>query len=462
MADDARFAETVYRHSGLKLNHIRPQDVNEMIDDLCKLAGVSNSAHLLPVLENRPTTDPLWQFILKRVTVGETYFFRNIAQYDILRSDILPELIARRREMGFLHLNIWSAGCSTGEEPYTLAIMLRELIPDIDSWTITIRGTDINNNALETAKKGIYRSNSFRRETPEYLQSRYFIERANSTYELIPEIRDMVRFSTLNLIADDYPSFTSGTMHQDIIICRNVTIYFDEETTQTVINRFHEGLTDHGWLIVGHSEPVATEYREFIARNLRNHIFYQKITRPIISVIQTNTMPQVRVEPKPVAKKPAKKPANTPKPMASASKPKSTAKPDPSVSPEITIDRVREAVNKEDWGTALEWLATLEKDFPMDSQVHYLRGLILMHSGELDKARQSLRRSLYCDPTFAMAHYTMGELHFQMKNHKEANRCWVLAQRAVAGLENDTLLPQGDDLTVEMFRDLLAMRMTTA
>lgn len=450
MVDDIRLAETVYRHSGLKLDHMRPQDIEDIVSAMCDQAQVKNFDALLRLMETLPTSDAIWQSLLKRVTVGETYFFRNLAQCNILRSDILPELIERRREMGFLHLNIWSAGCSTGEEPYTIAIILRELISDIENWTITIRGTDINTNSLEIAQKGIYRANAFRRETPDYIQSRYFVEQSPTAYELKPEIRKMVRFSTLNLIVDDYPSFTSGTMHQDIIICRNVTIYFDDETTQTVINRFHEGLTDQGWLIVGHSEPVATNYREFVTRNLNNHIFYQKVIRPIVDVIPARTQQtQGRAlpdKPKTEQALPAKK-----HPTVKASK--------PIISPEITIDNVRQAVNREDWDNALEWLSTLEKGYPMDSQVHYLRGLILMHSGELDKARQSLRRSLYCDPSFALAHYTMGELQFQLNNLKEANRCWMLAQRAVAGLDNDTLLPKGDDLTVEMFRDLLAMRM---
>ena len=130
------------------------------------VGDVLDLAELLARLADLPITAAIWQRFIRIVTVAETYFFRDLSQINALRYSVLPQLIEQRRADGQLELRLWSAGCSTGEEPYTLAILLRELIPDFSSWKITILATDLNLNHLERARNGVFRPWSFRAETP--------------------------------------------------------------------------------------------------------------------------------------------------------------------------------------------------------------------------------------------------------------------------------------------------------
>src|SRR5215467_13420224 len=131
-------------HTGLAVSDTKSEDVAQAINKLMRAHHVSGIPALLATLSRTATTDPLWQALIDIVTVGETYFFRNEAQFQALRSEIFPPLIARRRESGNKYLRLWCAGCATGEEPYSLAILLRELLPDYRTWHITLLATDIN------------------------------------------------------------------------------------------------------------------------------------------------------------------------------------------------------------------------------------------------------------------------------------------------------------------------------
>jgi len=149
---------------------------------------------------------------------------------EALRHTVLPAIIQERRQKNFKQLRIWSAGCATGEETYTLAMLLAELLPDIQQWSISLLSTDINAAYLAFAQKGIYTKRSFRGETPSELAQTWFIQN-EGRYQVKPEIRRLVTFAPLNLIEDEYPSFANHTTNMDLIVCRNITIYFDKPTT---------------------------------------------------------------------------------------------------------------------------------------------------------------------------------------------------------------------------------------
>jgi chemotaxis protein methyltransferase CheR len=215
---------------------------------------------------------PGWEAILTQLTIGETYFFRNGAQFDALREHILPELFDRRDSLRTLRL--WSAGCATGEEPYSLAILLSELLPSDHSWNASILATDINPVFLARAREALYGNWSFR-ETPDELRTRYWAEE-QGRWRLRSDIRRMVSFTRLNLAEPCFPAIANGTSAMDIIICRNVTIYFDEATTRQIAERFFGALTPGGWLIVGHAEPQASVYHQFEVHNFPNTVVYRK------------------------------------------------------------------------------------------------------------------------------------------------------------------------------------------
>ncbi|HNP69618.1 MAG TPA: protein-glutamate O-methyltransferase CheR [Kouleothrix sp.] len=213
-----------------------------------------------------------WEIVLAHLTIGETYFFRNQAQFDVLREQILPELLERRAKTRALR--VWSAGCATGEEPYSVAMLLGESLPDPESWQVSILATDLNPQFLARARDGLYGSWSFR-DTPERLREQFFTPEHNR-WRLSAGIRNMVSFARLNLVEPGYPAILNGTYGQDIILCRNVTIYFEEATTRQIIDRFYDALFPGGWLFVGHAEPQADIYQRFEVHNFPKTILYRK------------------------------------------------------------------------------------------------------------------------------------------------------------------------------------------
>jgi chemotaxis protein methyltransferase CheR len=234
--------------------------------------GTTSHRTLTELYADAAAGGPGWEALLAHLTIGETYFFRNGAQFDALREHILPELLERRDALRTLRL--WSAGCATGEEPYSLAILLSELLPSDNSWNASILATDINPVFLARAREASYGNWSFR-ETPDELRMRYWAEE-QGRWRLRPDIRRMVSFMRLNLAEPSFPAITNGTSAMDIIVCRNVTIYFDEATTRQIAERFFTALTPGGWLIVGHAEPQASVYHQFEVHNFPNTVVYRK------------------------------------------------------------------------------------------------------------------------------------------------------------------------------------------
>jgi chemotaxis protein methyltransferase CheR len=197
----------------------------------------------------------------------------------------LPELIQRRQATR--HLRIWSAGCATGEEPYSIAMTLADLLPTNEFWQVSILATDINSQFLARARDGLYSNWSFR-ETPDAVRERFFTPEQNR-WRLYPAIRQMVTFARLNLAEPCFPAILNGTYAQDLILCRNVTIYFDEATTRQLLERFYSTLLPGGWLIVGHAEPQASTYQQLELHNFPQTVAYRKrldapVFSPLVSI----------------------------------------------------------------------------------------------------------------------------------------------------------------------------------
>ncbi len=209
--------------------------------------------------------------LIDNLTTNETYFFRESAQLKAFSEEILPELrdsLSDRRKA----LRIWSAGCSTGEEPYTIAILLLESGDWWRDWQIEILGSDINQRVLHTARKGVYKKSAHRATRPDML-AKYFIVDEKGDYRIIDQVKELVSFSCLNLL-DPYK--TSLISHMDIIFCRNVIIYFDREAKKKVIGSFYQKLRDGGYLLLGHSESLINVSNAFILRTLKHDMVYQK------------------------------------------------------------------------------------------------------------------------------------------------------------------------------------------
>ena len=193
----------IVRKTGLFFQENKREDLQAVLQDrLGVLRRFTGLGAYLAFLESEEDGGRELRGLVSRLTVGETYFFRNRGQFDALRDQILPEIIKRRRGKQQC-LRIWSAGCSTGEEPYSLAILVRELLADIDDWKIHLLATDINEDALAAAREGIYRNWSFR-EVEDHYRRHYFTP-DGAVSRIRPEVQSMVTFRYLNLVDDHYP-----------------------------------------------------------------------------------------------------------------------------------------------------------------------------------------------------------------------------------------------------------------
>lgn len=236
-----------------------------------------------------------WKELTQLLTTGESYFFRDRGQINLLKNRILPELIKQKQQASFAQgktkptLRIWSAGCSTGEEVYSLAILIQELIPDWQQWQILILGTDINPESVETAKRGIYSSWSFRLVEPQ-IQLRYF-QQHQTNWKISEQIHPMVTFRLGNLIKDSFPNRNYDLHSMDLIICRNVFIYFDAESIAVVLAKFYQTLNPEGYLITGHAELQGQDLGQLRAKVLPESVVYQRSQDlPISSILPSQIL----------------------------------------------------------------------------------------------------------------------------------------------------------------------------
>lgn len=209
--------------------------------------------------------------LARYLSVGETYFFREKAGLELFTNKIIPGFTQKDPVE---EIRIWSAGCSSGEEPYTLAMLLREHMPDIGIRNIRILASDLNAEALKKAQKGVYSAWSFR-ETPEVYKNKYFTPHGKH-FEIRKDIRDMVTFFQLNLAGKGYPSTNNGTHDLDVVFCRNVLMYFLPEMAIEVAKRFYQALKQDAWLITSQVELHEEYYNAFKKVKYKKGIFYRK------------------------------------------------------------------------------------------------------------------------------------------------------------------------------------------
>ena len=210
------------------------------------------------------------------LTIHETYFFREEKQLTAFKEEILPELADRKQKERLLR--IWSAGCSTGEEPYTISMLIKEQ-DAFKGWDVEIFGSDISQRVLQSARRGIYQRSAFRSTDPRYMAN--YFHKEGTAYRIDDRIKESVTFLGLNLM--DMHKLALISM-MDVIFCRNVIIYFDKTAKKKVIEVFYQKLRDHGYLLLGHSESLINISTAFALRHLKHDLVYQKIESAVPGV----------------------------------------------------------------------------------------------------------------------------------------------------------------------------------
>lgn len=224
-------------------------------------------------LTAHPSRDGEMRQLLNEITIGETCLFRSQPQIDALRKVILPEIVADKTKQITRRLRIWSAGCSTGEESYTVAMnMMEEGAVLLKDWTVEILATDLNDRSVEAAKAGIYGDYALR-STPDYFKRKYFLAVDDKKLQVRPEVKKLITFSRLNLQDDSRMLFMKG---MDVVFCCNVLIYFDGSSKAKVINHFFSNLNFGGYFFLGTSESLLNLNDKFHLVHFPGAIAYWK------------------------------------------------------------------------------------------------------------------------------------------------------------------------------------------
>lgn len=210
--------------------------------------------------------------LFNSVVTNETSFFRDPAQLQVFSRGVVPKVIAEKEKTGSKTLRIWSAACSTGEEPYTVAMMLADQGLAHKGWTIEVLGSDISENVLRSAQNGVYQDYSVR-NTPDNYLKKYF-DADGSNLRVSPRVKGMVKFKKVNLVDSLETRMIKG---MDIIFCRNVLIYFDDASKKKAVSHLYDSLMKGGFLIVGFSESLHNVTRLFRPTSIENSVVYQKI-----------------------------------------------------------------------------------------------------------------------------------------------------------------------------------------
>jgi chemotaxis protein methyltransferase CheR len=512
--DYLRFSKLVHQRCGLHFPENRREDLERGVRQAFAVSTCSDLNEYYHLLQDPDSSIVHFERLVNAITISETHFFRDAGQIDALYSHVLPFLIKRRRALRTLR--IWSGGCASGEEPYSIAMLLRELLPDVDEWSITILGTDINTEAIDRARQAVYSEWAFREERAKEWRSRYFRRRGNR-YELIPAVKRMVTFARFNLVEDDYPSYESNTTLMDLILCRNVMIYFTESISRSIVDRFYNCLTYGGWLVVGHAEHSLTIYRRFQVHNFPNAILYQRTDEPgppprewewlapsateeippvfQIAVPKEGALPPGFLGALPVSQVKTAPPVRLPEPEP---------EPEPPPEPELDhvyidalgrlghvdpIERAKELLgygrsedardlllgminagsrepivyaqlgqayaNLADWEKAERWCREAIRQDKLAFEAYYILALVLQHQGDLDEAIDIMKKVVYIDRHYVLGHFGLADLYHSNGQLPQALKSLDNARRLLEGCPEDEFLPGSGGITVGSLREAI-------
>jgi chemotaxis protein methyltransferase CheR len=425
------------------------------------------------------------------LTIGETYFFREKNSLEAFERQIVPELMRTRRGSGG-QLRIWSAGCASGEEPYSLAIMLSNMITELKAWKITILATDLNTRALHKATEGTYTEWSFR-ESPSWLKSTYFKATSDGRWLISPAIKEMVTFSYLNLVEDVYPSLLTCTNAMDVVFCRNVLMYFTEAARKNVVHRFHRSLAEQSWLIVSPAETSPTLFSEFATVSLPGVTLYRKGALPPQMVIPSFSRPEDEARGRLPAVEPVMAEPESINPFnvdlsLTPPQPQPGVALGPLISAEKALElyqqgRYQEAAqgliaqlsenagnaptmlllarvyaNQGKLTPALGWCDQAIASDQMTACAHYLRATILQEQGLPEEAMRSLRRAVYVDARFALGHFALGSLALRQGDVKESEKHFENVLSLLTSYGPEEVVPESEGLSARRLREIVTVQ----
>lgn len=426
------------------------------------------------------------QKLLTFLTVGETYFFRYHAHFDALRKFLATELA----DKGNKRIRLWSAGCSTGEEPYSLAMTVMESLPDWRERDIRILATDINNRALKQAREGVYTPWSMRVIEKSYLD-RYF-DKIGKSYIIREEVKSLVDFSHLNLQTDQYPAPDGEFRDLDAIFCRNVMIYFSLPTTRQIVEKIAATLVPGGLLFLGHAETLFQISSRFERHSHSGGFYYREKKGRSAPLLQKAAHVPA---PAPASEKKGAKPPPAPVPKrAVPARASARVKPPQEQDVEGLYQKAQTLFEEEKFQEAAELLGDVVRQQPDHTgalvlqgfvmansgrfqeaiklcqkalavndllpEAYFLEGLVLDMTDRLDEAVEEYRKTILLRMEFVMSHYFLGRLYFRLGRETDGARELRNTLKILEKGEKERVIPFSGGLSREVLlqqvRDELA------
>ena len=431
--------------------------------------------------------------LLGLLTIGETSFFRYRSHCEALIHYVLPRLLAANRDQR--KLRIWSAGCSTGEEPYSLAILLLEHFPELMSWDVQILATDINKRSLRHAREGLYGERSLRM-VEDSLRERYF-EQVGKHNLLTAQVRRMVRFDYLNLQTSFPSSFAGRQGEVDLLFCRNVLIYFELKTIRQIVAKFSQSLSPQGYLFLGHAETMQNVSDRFRRHHQNNAFFYQ--AKDPLGSGEAVAKASARAKPlgKPVLVNPVKVKRSPPLVGTKAEQLQAEEKAEAlACDPETLYLEAFSAFDREQFAEStrlFEQLLEIEPNHPKGlvgkglllanqgkygdarlycaraikvddllPEAYLLRGLILDMEGFLERALVEYQKVLWLEPAFVMAHYLSARAHDHLAEKEKKRRSLRNTLRILEKAADQAAIPFSGGLSRAVFLEVVRKELAEA
>lgn len=407
-----------------------------------RVLGTESDRQVLQLLDALPDESDAWQQLIRCLTVRETRFLRQRDWFARIESEILLPLIRSRRATGQRRLRIWSAGCATGEEAYSIALLTRRLLPDALQWDLQVVGTDLDGDALRVAREAVYGAWALR-ETDPATRVRDFHQLAPNRFRVAAHIRQLVRFQVFNLAAGTYPDPARGLADFDLILCRNVMMYFSASYQDKVAAGLARCLAPGGWLAVAPTEAMAARFRPLAVVRFPNAIFFR-------AVAPTDST------------RPPKAPPLRAKLNPTAHARRRTLSADPPASPVVAAAAptpVSQARELADGGRLCEARDLCRVELahdPMNTEANLLLATVCAELGDDRGAVEAARRAAYLDSDSAAAHFLMGTALVRLGQAQQGRRSLATARRLLDVMPDDAPVGLGTQATAGLLRATLA------
>jgi len=427
---------------GLYFSENRLKDLKRCLINAAKLKNIDISSYIELFLTNSLSMEDCNK-LANFLTIGETYFFRDEKLFIVLRTNIIPNII--QSKINNKTITFWSSGCSTGEEAYSIAIIMKELLIDFNQWNIQIIATDINSNSLIKARDAIYGEWSFR-ETDIKFKNQYFDMVEPNQYKLKEEIKKCVTFSYLNLADEVYAIGNKLIKDVDIIFCRNVLMYFSEEQARKIVNRYYKILNNKGWFIVAPSESMLLNKTAFIATNIKNTFLYSKIDEQKQNKLGLNAIKHkenIDIKNNEINYKPIEK---------------SSSEIRQSKDMDYKVDYEQQCRTKANEGNLNEAILICKKAINQNkvNPIYYhLLASIEQELGNINDAIDALKIAIYLDSNFIMAYFDLGNLLLKLGKNKEALKNFDNVNMLLQGFEEEQNIPSTEFITAGMLKHFI-------